>query len=319
MWSRKKLTQKSEHLAKRADQINQALELVLYVFSAYALPVAIGLLSLVSLFFWQTQYSLGDSSRMEIRVVKVSEAKTPQQMLPLLKSAVAVKHHDTDLSEAPHWISFTVSPAAGKVVAEPLSVEFPSRHSSKLACWGGPNLRSLGSGNPSQTTGSIKEIKSGFALSLPPDLAGNEIVCCVESVGPARISAALWQTADLELSAQEFHRKSGLLDGGILILAVFVLITALINRSGLYMIFAAWLIVNLRMGALSAGWDSQWLGNSIPNDWLLRLRLVTTAIYYLLSITLFSTLFAEDLHKVRAVVLDFGISAARGENTGSSM
>ena len=303
-----KLTQKSENPAKHPDQISRVLELVLYLFSAYALPVVIGLLSLLSLFFWQTQYNIIDASPLDFRVVKLPEARTPQQMLPVLNSAPMVRYQDTELSEVPYWLMFKapkVIPAGISAENAPtqLSVEFPSRHSAKLACWGGPALAPLGSGNQFKTTGAIKEVKSGFALNLPTDTLGTDIVCSVESVGPARISAALWQAGDLELSAQEFHRKSGLLDGGILILAVFVLITALINRSGLYMIFAAWLIVNLRMGALSAGWDSQWLGNSVPNDWLLRLRLVTTAIYYLLSITLFSSLFADDLRKVRAIVL----------------
>ena len=297
------MTQKSENLSKRPDHINEALELVLYVLSAYGLPVVIGLLSLLSLFQWQTQYNQTDSTPVDLRVVKTSGAKTPQDVLPLLKNAPLVKHHDTDLSELPHWISFTLPPAAGKATPESLSVEFPSRHTTKLACWGGPNLTSLGGGNQSQTTGAIREIKSGFALSLPPDLLNGEVVCRIESVGPARISAALWRTPDLELSSQEFHRKSGLLDGGILILAVFVLITALINRSGLYMLFAVWLVVNLRMGALSAGWDTQWLGNQIPIDWMPRVRAMTTATYYVLSITLFSTLFAEDLRKVRAILL----------------
>ena len=82
-----------------------------------------------------------------------------------------------------------------------------------------------------------------------------------------------------------------------------MLIAALINRNGLYVLFAAWLVVNLRMGALSAGWDSQWLGNSVPQDWLLRMRLITTAVYYVLTVTLFKVLFRDDLTKVGSLWL----------------
>ena len=54
--------------------------------------------------------------------------------------------------------------------------------------------------------------------------------------------------------------------GGIIVLALFVFITALINRNTTYILFSAWLVVNLRMAALSAGWDQQWLGRTIPYD-----------------------------------------------------
>ena len=99
----------------------------------------------------------------------------------------------------------------------------------------------------------------------------------------------------MKISALEFHRKSGLLDGGILILAGFILITALINRNGLYVLFAAWLVMNLRMASLSAGWDTQWLGNTVPQDWLIQTRAVTLTLYYILTLTLFTSLFKEEL------------------------
>jgi len=102
----------------------------------------------------------------------------------------------------------------------------------------------------------------------------------------------------LQFSSQEFHRKSGLLDGGILILAGFILITALINRNGLYVLFAAWLVMNLRMASLSAGWDTQWLGNTVPQEWLIQARSVTLTLYYILTLTLFTSLFREDLSLV---------------------
>ena len=73
-----------------------------------------------------------------------------------------------------------------------------------------------------------------------------------------------WPADQFALSVQHYHRKSGLLDGGMIVLALFVLITALINRQPLYVLFAGWLILNLRVGALSAGWDIQWLGQVVP-------------------------------------------------------
>ena len=80
-------------------------------------------------------------------------------------------------------------------------------------------------------------------------------------------------------------------------LSLFVLMTALINREWLYVLFAAWLVANLRLAAISAGWDTQWLEQAIPSDWMTPLRKLTTSAYYLLTLTLFSRLFADDLKR----------------------
>ena len=51
-----------------------------------------------------------------------------------------------------------------------------------------------------------------------------------------------WPESQFKLSAQKFHRDSGLLDGGLIVLSLFVLLTAIINREWIYVIFAAWLM-----------------------------------------------------------------------------
>ena len=295
------MTPNSADALGNKDTVNKALALLLHLFSAYALPVAIGLMSLVSLFTWEPSYTVSEPQALELRAIKTdATVKSPQEALSLLQSVPATKVIDTELSEAPVWLSFTVEPGAGDLRR---TVEFPSRHASTLACWGGPELKPMGSASLKKGSGTVREIKSGYALDLNPEAIGNQIVCRVESVGPARISALQWRSEDLQVSAFEFHRKSGLLDGGLMLLAVFVAITALINRNSLYLIFAAWLVVNLRMGALTGGWDSQWLGNAVPADWMLRVRAVTMAIFYVLSVGLFGALFTEDLAKLRAQML----------------
>jgi diguanylate cyclase (GGDEF)-like protein/PAS domain S-box-containing protein len=103
----------------------------------------------------------------------------------------------------------------------------------------------------------------------------------------------------MALSTQQFHRQSGLLDGGMIVLSLFILITALINRQVLYLQFAAWLILNLRVGALSAGWDIQWLGQQVPVEWLLPSRAITVALAAISTVTLYMTLFGADLLRTR--------------------
>ena len=296
-----KLTNKSTVSEGQGSVVNRGLDWLLYVFSTFGIPALIGLGSVLALFAWKSQYSFEDPNPLEIRVVKATaEFSDPKQALARLEPMGPTRYFDTELSEEPFWLSFSVPKGADPA---PASIEFPSRHALSISCWDASNSTQLGIGSRQNVAGDFTAIKAGFSLDLGAKSAGRQIVCRASSVGPARLSALLWKTSDLQVSAQEFHRKSGLLEGGILILAVFVLITALINRSGLYMLFAAWLVLNLRMGALSAGWDAQWLGYTVPQEWILRVRSCTLAVYYVLSVTLFRSLFTDDLAKVGTVIL----------------
>ena len=295
------MTDKSRLPRKRMDQLSQGLDLLLYAFSTYALPIVIGLLSLLALFTWKTQFPAIDPLPLEIQVVQESADITePAQALVKLQGRPLRPFHDTQLSESPVWLSFVIPKDVGNT---PLMVEFPSRHAMDVTCWDARTLSSLGSGSRHGTAGSVSAVKAGFALELNSELTDRPLVCRSSAMGPARLSVLKWQAADLKISALEFHRKSGLLDGGILILAGFILVTAVINRNGLYLLFAAWLVVNLRMASLSAGWDTQWLGNTVPLDWLPRLRAMTLAVYYVLAVTLFKALFRDDLTKVGSLLI----------------
>jgi len=291
-----KMPTSSRFSLKRIEPLNQSLDQLLYVFLTYALLVVIGALSLVALFVWPSQYPVSEPQQLPIRVVQESSgAMAPAEALARLQERPFSPFHDTRLSEAPVWFFFVVPKDAEKT---PLIIEFPSRHAMDIACWDASTLRPLDSGNRLGATAGISTIKAGFELELSPALNDDvRVLCRSSAIGPARLTVLKWHATDSKVSALEFHRKSGLLDGGILILAGFVLVTALINRNGLYLLFAVWLVMNLRMASLSAGWDTQWLGNTIPLDWLPRLRAMTLAFYYVLTVTLFKVLFRDDLTK----------------------
>lgn len=279
-----------------SEQVHHVLDQVLFGLSTYALVIFIGLVSLTALFSWETYYPATGAKQLEFQIAEeVGSALTPAQALALLKGRVAVQHHDTRLSEVPLWFSTNIRT---EDVSRPLTLEFPSRHAVELACWDANTLALLGRGNPLGTEGKMSEMKAGFALALDQPSPQTQLLCRASFVGPARLTAVQWFTSELQISAHEFHRNSGLLEGGLIVLALFVLITALINRDRTYILFAVWLVVNLRMGSLSAGWDSQWLGHTIPPGWMLQSRLITIAVYYTVTVTLFITLFRDDLVKV---------------------
>ena len=295
-----KLTEFSVAWQRRFRAFNKHLDTLLYRFSAFAIPLLVLVLSGLAILTWQPRHAVSEPLALEFRVIQGSAAvRTPEEALAQLQNARAVKYFDTQLSQVPYWVALAVKRQGNM----PNSLELPSRHTSQLVCWQIGNPSPVGQVSMGESSGVIEPVKAGYAIAVGKLNSDEMLVCSIQSIGPARISWNKWNSEDLEASAQEFQRKSGLLDGGILILAVFVLVTALINRSGLYLVFAAWLVLNLRMGALSFGWDTQWLGYIIPENWLQQMRATTTALYYATSITLFATLFREETIKVGCMAL----------------
>jgi diguanylate cyclase (GGDEF)-like protein len=283
---------------RRLLRLNPLLEKGLYVLSTFATPLALVLFSLIAMLAWETQYPVSEPKALNFKVLQgSSELTDPMVVSQRLVEQALTPYRETHLSEDAFWLAIAV-PAAGSL--EPHSLEFPSRHITDMTCWEGRAPGALGAASRHAGAGGLASVKAGFALDLKPTKEATNVLCRIRSVGPARLSVKLWTTADLNVNNREFHRKSGLLDGGIIVLALFVLVTAMVNRSGLYLLFAAWLVVNLRMGALSVGWDTQWLGNEVPQEWVQRMRLMTTSVYYLLTASLFSTLFHDDLKALKS-------------------
>ncbi|WP_194712443.1 putative bifunctional diguanylate cyclase/phosphodiesterase [Noviherbaspirillum soli] len=272
------------------------LENALYLLSVYLAPALIGLATLLALTAWSGHYPAGKGETLMFRVVPEAPVRQgsedPAAALARLNGQPTFARFHTRLAETPFWIVFSTRAPAQSA---PTMLEFPSRHTLDLRCWDARSLAPLGSGSRAGTDGGVTRIKAGFALAPG---ASTDVLCRMRFIGPAALSVMQWPADRLQLSAYEFHRNAGLLDGGLLVLAAFVLITALILRSGTYVLFAAWLVINLRMAALSGGWDIQWLGRNLPTELLPKIRLLTTALYYTLTIMLFCTLFRSDLARV---------------------
>ncbi|MEZ5615919.1 MAG: EAL domain-containing protein [Rhodocyclaceae bacterium] len=252
--------------------------------------------SLYALIVLENQYPFDGQDPLAFKVLEQTNGSmSPEEALRQLNTKAPMWHHDTKLSEFPIWISFSVSPTR---FDDASIVEIPSRHGVEIECWKAGGLSQLGKADRSGWTGAIKAEKTGFAIAVGALRSETEIVCSVEHTGPARITVLQWPQPQFDISVQKFHRNAGLLDGGLIVLAVFVLVTAIINKEWTYVLFAAWLVANLRLGALSAGWDVQWLEKSIPPDFVAPMRKLTIAAYYILTYALFRRLFGEDLKRL---------------------
>ena len=282
-------------IGKQMRRVNDRLDVLLYLLGVYAVPIGIALISVLAVFFFEPLYGIEGGTQVDIQIaLDATERSDPSQARGLLANEPYRQFLDTRLSEKPVWLSFSVQ-GGSKTDS---SLEFPSRHAVDLTCWDAASLRLLGRGTRDRATGAVTPSKAGFALALGTVSAPQQFLCRTSSVGPARVVARLWSTEALEASTHLFHHNAGMLNGGILILAFFVLITAIVNRVGMYVLFAGWLVVNLRMASLSAGWDNEWLGVAIPYEWLIPLRLITLSMFYAITAVLFTTLMREDLRKI---------------------
>ena len=264
--------------------------------AAYIVPSAIAFFSLMALLFWNNHYPTGEGQPLPFRILEQKGRELrPSEAMRLLSEQASVPHYDTQLSDNPFWFSLFVLPEWNKAA---VSVELPSRHASEVTCWDGASMAELGTANRANTSGAFSLVRAGFALTFESLSVEKPLLCRASFVGPARISALQWPSVQLDKAERAFHRTSGLLDGGLIVLAMFVLVTGIINREGTYVLFAAWLLVNLRMAALSFGGSAQWLGYTVPLEWIGPARSLTLAFYYTLTAALFRTLFREELEKV---------------------
>jgi diguanylate cyclase (GGDEF)-like protein len=263
------------------------------------LPVALGLLTLVAVLFWQDRYPDDTATAMPIRVVEATSAdESAAAALARLANVRTAAHTDTRLSTQPFWLLVAVP----EIGAEGKTLALSSRHARQYVCWDVRALdRPFAVSTRAQQDESLRLSKSGFALPLAALPAGaREVLCEGRFAGPARIRAELWDNAALAAAEAGFYRSSGLLEGGILVLAAFVFLVALINREWLYVLFAGWLVANFQLAAISAGFDWAWLGRAVPEGWILPMRKGWIATYCVLTIGLLGKLFAADLAQLRS-------------------
>lgn len=281
-----------KHMSNKYDG---ALHALLMRFSIYFVPIALALVTLLSLFYCPTQYPQIDGTSIPFAVIEDDSASlSPQMAIKELRRQNAVTSHSTQLSEKPQWVLLPTQNINAANRRDTL-IEFPSRHAVSLSCWNAESVELIGQSNRDLATGMIMPARTGFIINEAPRDA---ILCQALFTGPAQISVRLWSEARFKSAENAFHRDAGLLEGGLVVLSVFVFLTALINREVIYIIFAGWLIVNLRLAALSVGIDTLWFGRSIPAQWMSFYREFAISAYYLLTIALFQSLFREELKRI---------------------
>ncbi|CAB3739090.1 putative bifunctional diguanylate cyclase/phosphodiesterase [Paraburkholderia rhynchosiae] len=276
-------------------------------FSVYVAPFVIALGSIGVLLWAPQQFDTTGTVSLSFPVIADPSATlSPANAIARLQNVAHTARFSTHLAETPFW--FTLVPPV-ETSAGATFIDLPSRHAQTVSCWRtAPTITPLGAGDRYGASGEMRINKAGFALRLQEDLRRTPILCRATFSGPAYITALASSRDKLEATTLDFHDGASLITGGLLTLAIFVFVTAIINREWTYVIFAAWLIGNLRLTANAMGFDTEWLGRLIPPDHIGFLREFTFAAYYLLTTTLFVELFRREL---KAIGLRWTLHAVR--------
>ena len=205
---------------------------------------------------------------------------------------------ETRLSVQPFWFGLHASaPRAG----EPWSIEFPSRHAMDIRCWDGPSGEELGAADrDNQRSGRMAPVRGGFALALDAGRTQEDLICRGTFRGPAKITAAVWNSSALAAAQQLFERLSTMISASMGMLALSMVLTALINRSSLYWAFVGLLFVSLRMALLSEGADFTLFGMPLASSVLAPMRQWTICLYFVLTVAVFGMLFKKEMEAVGA-------------------
>lgn len=273
------------------------IERLLYWFAVYGVTMAVAVVSLIALRLWAPLFQPGNPEALRFQALQLdSPAMTPETATSVLASAPGADLMETKRSEAPFWFLFRIAEPQSRG-ARPL-VELPSRHATAISCWRAADAELLGRVDRREAAGALSAAKGGFVLQTLDLAPGDAVVCKGQFVGPARITLRQWNPTEFRVSEVRFYYDDGWLQGGILVLLAFVLMTAVITREILYLTFAAWLAINLRLAALSAGTDIHWLGHLIPAEGTTLLRQISLSSYYILGVALFTQLFRHDMKRI---------------------
>lgn len=275
------------------EPVTSASERLIRGLSLYVIPLFLIMLTLWALLFLPNRYPTAPGQSLSIQALASQQEHADPELLTRLRNAPSRQR--LHLSE-PHWLLLTL-PAPFPQQEQVL--HFPASPISSLHCQdarSGKTLRDSELAPPAPL--SPAPVKS-YTLELGQTNHPDTILCRVDTSRPTLLQAQLWARADISNSSIRLSRGIGLLEGGLLTMAMFMLVLAATNRAWIYLLLSVWLIGNLRLGSMAMGWDTQWLGQMLPSQYMPALRQVTIACYFILSYSLFTVLLGNSITTAR--------------------
>ncbi len=285
-----------------------SIETILNRLGTLVFPAVLVALSILAFVLQVAHFDTATGTAVPIKVWRQENPAielTHAEVLGHLVPSSQISAFETRLSTQPFWFLLNTPRANGD---KPATIEFSSRHASSVTCWDSQTDALQGSANRTENKGKLIASRAGFAIQVNELQGVAQLLCRGTFRGPAKISASVWEPDTLAIAQDAYQHTGTLLEAGIGMLAVTMLITAVVNRSLLYWAFVAWLLLNMRMAAISAGTDFSFFGYVFDPDLLTSSRKWTVCIYFSMTTSLFSLLFSDELKKIRA---GLGISAVQ--------
>ncbi|MGI4859719.1 MAG: PAS domain-containing protein, partial [Janthinobacterium lividum] len=260
-------------------------------------PFVIALGSIAVMLWAPLQFNASGGMALSFPVIADPSATlSPELAIARLRDGIPTKRFSTHLAETPFW--FMLAPPVAST-GDATIISLASRHAQTLSCWRtAPELMPLGAGDRHNTRGEVRANQAGFTLRLDRQIPHSPVLCRGTFSGPAYITASALSSDEIKIATLDYEQNASLITGGLLTLAIFVFVTAIINREWMYVIFAAWLVGNLRLSANAMGFDTEWMGRRIPPEHIALLREFTFAAYYVLTTALFVELFRRELKAI---------------------
>jgi diguanylate cyclase (GGDEF)-like protein len=281
------------------QKIQRVAEQLLNGVAVFVVPILIGGTIAVVLFWHGGKPEPLEGIPLPMRVWEntVSSASLGRgAVLANLLATSPTNRMETRLSTKDFWL---LVDATAPVSGNQELLDFPSRHLTKLACWDRDTDELLGSATRATAQGRMEKSRAGFALNLS-GMKPISVLCNASFRGPANVTVLVSTLAVQKAAQAAYVRTSSMIEAGIGVLATFMLLTAIVNRSKLYWTFAGWLLLNMRMAAISAGTDFDVFGVDISPSLLIGLRQWTVCLYFAMTVAMFSLLFRKELDSIRS-------------------
>jgi diguanylate cyclase (GGDEF)-like protein len=286
----------------RFAQLQHVIQTLLNRLGALVFPAILIAISAFVLIWQMTHFVSPAGTTIPVRVWEQADndaTLTRQEILTRVNAQSTSASHDTHLSKHNFWFGLELPSDARQA---PMAIYFPSRHATSLTCWDQESGVMLGAADRVSAHGRFFSSGAGFAVLSTASEQVAKLFCRGTFRGPAQISASVWRPDTLN-AAQQVHQETGtLIEASVGILAVTMLITAIVTRSWLYLAFVGWLLLNMRMAAISAGTDFQLFGYVLNPTLLIEARKWTVCMYAAMTTAMFSLLFREELADIKARV-----------------
>ncbi|HWL30096.1 MAG TPA: hypothetical protein VNQ97_14440, partial [Burkholderiaceae bacterium] len=210
---------------------------LIYIISFYVIPASIVIFSLLALFTLTDRYPFTRGTALEFQLLADPDGRyAPETALAELTDKPPVLSAE---ATSPSWflVNVPLIPALGES-----AIDIPARLAQTLACWNADTLEPLGDADRGAADGSLRLSKLGFAAMLGRLQLPMPVLCRATFAQSSPLSVELWSITDLRKSTSRFDRGMGMLEGGLLTIALFIVVIALTNREWVYLLLAAWLV-----------------------------------------------------------------------------